>query len=77
MVAHALAGNFSKARAMHQRLYPVFKTIFIESNPGPIKAAMARAGLIATDEVRLPLCPMTATNRKTLFGILAAYEGEK
>ena len=77
MVAHALAGDYSKASAMHQRLYPVFKAIFIESNPSPIKAAMARAGLIATDEVRLPLCPMTAANRKTLFGILAAYEGRK
>lgn len=76
MVAHALAGDYAKARALHQRLYPVFKGIFLESNPSPIKAAMARAGLISTDEVRLPLCPMTAANRKTLFGVLAAYEGK-
>ena len=77
MVAHALANDYAKARALHRRLYPVFKNIFIESNPSPIKAGMARAGLIGSAEVRLPLCPLTDESRKTLFATLATYEAKK
>jgi 4-hydroxy-tetrahydrodipicolinate synthase len=77
MVDAALEGDFKKARKLHRQLYPVFKTIFIESNPSPIKAAMLRAGLISTDDVRRPLCAMTAANRKTLFDVLKTFEGEE
>ena len=73
LAALALAGEYAKARALHRRLYPLFKTFFIESNPSPIKFAMARAGLIGSDEVRLPLCPLSAASRKTLLAELAAY----
>ena len=73
LAALALAGEYAKARALHRRLYPLFKTFFIESNPSPIKFAMARAGLIGSDEVRLPLCPLSDANRKTLLAELAAY----
>ena len=74
MVAHALAHDYPKARALHRRLYPVFKNIFIESNPAPIKFAMARAGLIGSDEVRLPLCGLSAASRSTLLATLAALK---
>ncbi len=74
MVAHALAGNYAKARVLHRRLYPVFKGIFIESNPSPIKAAMVRAGVISSDEVRAPLCPMSKTGRAALEKILKDFE---
>ncbi len=74
MVSHALAHDYPKARALHRRLYPVFKGIFIESNPAPIKLAMARAGIIGSDEVRLPLCPLSAANRQTLLATLAAFK---
>jgi 4-hydroxy-tetrahydrodipicolinate synthase len=57
---------------MHRHLYPIFKALFIEPNPVPIKAALARAGLIASAEVRAPLCEMTATNRAILEKALAA-----
>ena len=73
LAALALAGEYAKARALHRRLYPLFQTFFIESNPSPIKFAMARAGLIGSDEVRLPLCPLSAASRKTLLAELAAY----
>jgi 4-hydroxy-tetrahydrodipicolinate synthase len=75
LAALALKGDYAKARALHRRLYPVFKTIFIESNPVPIKAGLARAGIISAADVRPPLCTMTDANRKTLFATLAAYEG--
>lgn len=73
MVALALAHDYPKARALHRRLYPVFKTLFIESNPSPVKLAMRQAGLIRSEEVRLPLCPVSAASRKTLLASLAVF----
>ena len=73
LVAHALAHDYQKARALHRRLYPVFKTLFIESNPSPVKLAMRQTGLIRSEEVRLPLCPLSAASRKTLLASLAAF----
>lgn len=75
LVAHALAQDYPKARALHRRLYPVFKTIFIESNPAPIKLAMARAGLIGSEEVRLPLSPLSVASRQSLLATLKAFKG--
>ncbi len=75
MVALALAQDYPKARALHRRLYPVFKTIFIESNPAPIKLAMARAGLIGSEEVRLPLSTLSEASRHTLLATLKAFKG--
>lgn len=77
LVNHALAGDYAKARALHRKLYPVFKTIFIESNPVPIKAAMTRAGLIGSEEVRAPLSRLTDANRRTLFGVLDTFAAKK
>jgi 4-hydroxy-tetrahydrodipicolinate synthase len=74
MTRHALANDYRKARALHRKLYPLFKTFFIESNPAPMKAALARAGIISSEEVRLPLCNLSTASRKTLFAALAAYE---
>lgn len=74
LVAHALAGDYARARTLHRRLYPVFKTIFVESNPAPIKAAMARAGVIGSDEVRLPLSPLSEAGRAALFPVLKAFD---
>ncbi len=74
LVSLALAGDYAKARALHRRLYPVFKTIFIESNPAPIKLAMARAGIIGSPEVRPPLCELTDASRETLLATLKAFD---
>jgi 4-hydroxy-tetrahydrodipicolinate synthase len=67
----ALANDFAKAAKIHRKLYPVFKTFFIEPNPVPIKTALAHAGRIASDEVRSPLCEMTKANRDALLASLA------
>ena len=56
MVQLALANDFAKAARLHRKLYPAFKTLFIEPNPVPIKAALTRAGIISSEEVRSPLC---------------------
>lgn len=72
MVNAALAGDFAKALAVHRRLYPLFKALFIEPNPVPVKAAMAQTRLISSDEVRPPLCELAPASRQTLIAALAA-----
>lgn len=63
------AGDYAAARKLYNRLTPLFKTLFIESNPIPVKAALAMAGLI--EEVyRLPMVPMTPGNRVKLEQVL-------
>lgn len=65
----ALAGEWEKARERHYRLLPLFKAIFIETNPIPIKAAMAMKGLLK-ETYRLPMCPMSPKNRESLESVL-------
>ncbi|NOY75710.1 MAG: 4-hydroxy-tetrahydrodipicolinate synthase [Kiritimatiellaeota bacterium] len=65
MVAAFSAGDAAKAMELHRELYPFFRDIFIETNPVPIKAAMARKNLIK-EEYRLPLCPISAANMEIL-----------
>ena len=69
MVASALAGDFVAALELHRKYYRVFKDLFIETNPIPIKAAMAMVGACA-EEYRLPLCEMGAANRQKLADAL-------
>ncbi|GAB4170024.1 MAG: 4-hydroxy-tetrahydrodipicolinate synthase [Terrimicrobiaceae bacterium] len=59
------AGRLDDASALHSRLYELFKNLFIEPNPVPVKYAMARAGLCLPD-VRLPLCEMSAAHCEKL-----------
>lgn len=64
-----LAGDFAAARQLHRRLLPLMQANFIESNPIPVKAALAMMGLI--EEVyRLPLVPMKLENKAKLQEIL-------
>lgn len=74
MVNFALAGDYTRARKLHQKLYPAFKTIFIEPNPVPIKHALKRAGIIASADVRSPLCEMLPANVRTLEAVLAKLD---
>ena len=69
MVKAFAAGNIPAARKLHAKYYPVFKDLFIETNPVPVKAALAMMGL-GTEEYRLPLVPMNAKNRATLRATL-------
>lgn len=66
MVNFALANDYAKATKIHRQLYPIFKALFVEPNPVPVKTALARAGIIGTAEVRPPLCEMTDANRAVL-----------
>lgn len=66
MVALAREDEFAKAARIHRRLYPIFKALFIEPNPVPIKAALAQSGIIGSEEVRPPLCEMSEVNRALL-----------
>jgi 4-hydroxy-tetrahydrodipicolinate synthase len=69
MVRAYAAGKPALALKLHEKYYPLFKDLFIESNPVPIKAALAMLGLIQ-EEYRLPLAPMNPKNRQTLKATL-------
>ena len=71
MVVFCAAGNFAEGLKLHRRFYSLFKHLFIESNPIPVKAAMAMMGLIE-EEYRLPLCPISEKNRAILAETLKA-----
>jgi 4-hydroxy-tetrahydrodipicolinate synthase len=68
-VAAALKGDWNAARKMHYELLPLFKAMFIETNPIPIKAALAMKGMI-TETYRLPMCALTPKNRESLHATL-------
>jgi len=74
LVHLALQGDFKAAKAMNDKLYPINKVMFCESNPIPIKAAMYIAGLIPTLEYRLPLVQPSTDNMKKIETILKQYE---
>jgi 4-hydroxy-tetrahydrodipicolinate synthase len=71
LVRFAQQNDFASATKLHRKLYPLFKALFIEPNPVPLKAALARAGIIASEAVRLPLSPMEPATRAVLVKALA------
>jgi len=71
MVNAFAAGKLHEALKLHQKYYPLFKDLFIESNPVPVKAALAMLGQIE-EEYRLPLVPMSAKNREVLGATMKA-----
>ncbi|MBT4623199.1 MAG: 4-hydroxy-tetrahydrodipicolinate synthase [Verrucomicrobia bacterium] len=71
MVNAFVAGKADDALKLHQKYYPLFKDLFIETNPVPTKAALAMLGK-CTEEYRLPLCKMSAANRAQLAKTLKA-----
>jgi 4-hydroxy-tetrahydrodipicolinate synthase len=69
LTSAAVAGEIEKAREIHYRLLPFFQAIFLETNPIPIKAALAEAGRL--EEIyRLPMCPMSKQPRKALIDVI-------
>jgi len=68
---HARAGRLKEAEAAHRRLLPLFKALFVESNPGPVKFLLAAMGLIE-NQLRLPLVPVEPATEQT---VLAAARG--
>jgi 4-hydroxy-tetrahydrodipicolinate synthase len=69
MVTAFRAGDVERARAIHLRLLPLFDVLFCETNPIPVKAAVAEMGRIG-DEIRLPLLEITQPNRERLKLVL-------
>jgi 4-hydroxy-tetrahydrodipicolinate synthase len=59
--------NVETAIKLHQKFYPLFKALFCEPNPVPIKCAMHHLGVIGAPDVRRPLCEMTPANRSVLL----------
>jgi 4-hydroxy-tetrahydrodipicolinate synthase len=71
MVKAFAKGKPDVALKLHNKFYPVFKDLFIETNPVPVKAALAMLGMVE-EEYRLPLVPMSAANREKLKKTLKA-----
>jgi len=69
MTELALAGNWTEARELHYRLLPLMEVNFIESSPGPVKAAMAMMGLLE-ENFRLPLVPITEKSRARIREVI-------
>lgn len=65
-------GDIQKARRLHYKLFPLFKILFIETNPAPVKTAMAMMGMI-DEEIRLPLVPLKEENKTKLKKVLDEY----
>lgn len=63
------AGDLAEARRLHYELEPLNRAMFLESNPIPVKAAMAMLGLLGP-EIRLPLVHLQPANEETLRGVL-------
>ena len=69
MISSALNGEIEKAKTIHYKFLPLFKSMTLDTNPIPIKSAMAIKGLV--EEVfRLPLCPLSEENKTTLTNVL-------
>jgi 4-hydroxy-tetrahydrodipicolinate synthase len=69
MVEAAESGDFAAARDVHNRILPLMQVNFVESNPVPVKAAMAAMGLL--EEVyRLPMCPPKPESREKILKVL-------
>ncbi len=72
MTHAALEGDFKRARELHYRLYPLARAAFLETNPIPIKEAMAMVGMLEP-ELRLPLCRMSEANLVRLRQVLRQH----
>ena len=66
------AGNWEEARKLHLQLLKISNAMFIESNPVPVKTAVALMGK-CSDEVRLPLAPLSMGNKAKLAAIMKEY----
>ena len=73
LVQHALRNDFAAARRLQQRYLPLMEVNFLESNPLPVKAAMAAMGLLEP-VWRLPLCPPKPETVEKIRGVLESLE---
>jgi 4-hydroxy-tetrahydrodipicolinate synthase len=73
MVHRALSGDFAGARELHRRYHPLMEINFVESNPIPVKAAMAEMGLLEASW-RLPLVPPKLENQARIRAVLESLQ---
>jgi len=71
MVATLNSGDFLRGRELHYRLLPLFRALFLETNPIPVKAAASLLGL-CSDELRLPLVPLSDEDLRALQEVMEA-----
>ncbi|MDA0989885.1 MAG: 4-hydroxy-tetrahydrodipicolinate synthase [Verrucomicrobia bacterium] len=69
LVHAALSGDWTKARGLHDHYFPLLEALFVDTNPIPVKAAMAMQGLIE-ESYRLPMCAMSDALRERLRGVM-------
>ncbi|MBN2655860.1 MAG: 4-hydroxy-tetrahydrodipicolinate synthase [Spirochaetales bacterium] len=69
MIDAAMKGDVARARYMHYKMLPLFKAMFLETNPLPVKSAMAIMGQVE-DVFRLPLCPPSEETKEKLRAVL-------
>ncbi len=72
MIAAALKGDYAEAARLHHQIYPLHAAMFMETNPAPVKAALALMGKCAS-AVRLPLCGLSAESAESLEATLTAF----
>jgi 4-hydroxy-tetrahydrodipicolinate synthase len=69
MVNALLKGNWERGRELHYELLPLFRALFVETNPIPVKTAASILGL-CSDEMRMPMIPLQGENLNTLRRIM-------
>ena len=67
-----MAGDLDGARKVYYELLPLFRAMFLETNPIPVKTALAMMGMIKP-EFRLPMCAMGEANQAKLRELLQSY----
>jgi 4-hydroxy-tetrahydrodipicolinate synthase len=72
MITAFKSGKNSEALNIHLKLYPIFKKLFMAPNPVPVKASLAKLGIIK-DNVRNPLVTLDDEEKKELFSVLDKY----
>jgi 4-hydroxy-tetrahydrodipicolinate synthase len=72
MISAYNSGNTALATELHKKMFPLVKAMFVETNPIPVKTALAMMGLVSP-ELRLPLTPMEEANQNKLRQAMIAY----
>lgn len=72
LVNAALKGDYTLAKKIHYELFALFKVLFIETNPIPVKSALALLGMVKP-EIRLPLTFISDQNKPKLLAVLSQY----
>ncbi len=73
LVSSCLIHDFQRAQEIHLKLFPLVKSLFIETNPAPVKAAMREAGLIKDESLRLPMVTISSATRQKVKAAMRAF----